>query len=490
MGSFLKPRTRLARALSANQPGSSTPHTVVVLPSYSVGESMLAHYGHRIPALEHRQLLSVLMLPHVERAQILFVTSQRPERKVLDYYLSLVPVEHRRAMRARIRIIEVADPTPRSVTDKLLDRPDLVARLRRMARGGLAYIEPWNVTPNEMELARRLGMPLNGTAADLWPLGFKSNGRRVMRSAGVPLPLGHEDVRSVGGVVAAADGIRQQHPDAAGVIVKTDNASTGDGNRILRFSASTTVTELRNAVESLDPMFLADVRRGAVVEELVVGAGFACPSVQLDIKPGGHVEVLSTHEQLMGGPDGQEYLGCQFPANPSYRDVLPSYGVAVGRALATQGALGRVGVDFAAVQSAAGSWDIYGLEINLRKCGTNHPQFTLRNLVPGRYDDATGRWITEDGSERCYLATDNLVDPSWVGRPMDDVVRAIRSAGLEFDRHTRTGLVLHMFSGLDIDGRIGLTAIGVSPAHAEELYGAGVMALSLRSARAQLPLPV
>ena len=78
MGGFVNSRSRLARALSANQPGSSTPHTMVVVPSYSVGDSLLAHYGHRIPALEHRFLTSLLMLPRVAASHILFVTSLHP----------------------------------------------------------------------------------------------------------------------------------------------------------------------------------------------------------------------------------------------------------------------------------------------------------------------------------------------------------------------------------------------------------------------------
>jgi hypothetical protein len=160
-------RVALARALSANQPGSRTPHTMVVLPSYSVGDSLLAHYGHRIPALEHRHLLSLLLLPRVPACEILFVTSLAPPPEVLDYYLSLVPPKHRRSMASRIRILEVPDPSPRSVSAKLLDRPDLIAEVRRMVRRRLAYIDPWNVTDFEMELSRRLGLPLNGTAPEL-----------------------------------------------------------------------------------------------------------------------------------------------------------------------------------------------------------------------------------------------------------------------------------------------------------------------------------
>ena len=38
------------------------------------------------------------------------------------------------------------------------------------------------------------------------------------------------------------------------------------------------------------------------VPAALVGAEVAFPSVQVDIAPGGHVEVVSTHEQLLGGP--------------------------------------------------------------------------------------------------------------------------------------------------------------------------------------------
>ena len=484
MGRFGYSRSRLAHALSANQPGSGTPHTVVVLPSYSVSDSLLAHYGHRIPALEHRFLTSLLMLPRLAHSHILFVTSLHPGPDVLDYYLSLMPPQHRLDAASRIDILEIPDPSPRSVSAKLLDRPDLIAEIRERTRGRVAHIEPWNVTKIETKLARRLGMPLNGTAPHLWPLGFKSSGRRIMRTAGVPLPLGHEDVRTVDGIVAAALSIREQRPEAAGVVIKTDNSGTGDGNRILRFAPSDTIEDLRGAVESLEPWFLAEIPLGVVVEELVVGTEFTSPSVQIDIAPDGHVEVLSTHEQLLGGDNGQVYLGCAFPADPDYGYKLAAYGQAVGRALAEQGALGRLCVDFAAARSGSGRWRVYGLEINLRKSGTTHPYSVLRNLAPGRYDSHTGRWVGDDGAERCYRATDNLVDPAWHGRTADDVIQAIRSAGLDFDPMSRTGVVLHMFCGLNIDGRLGLTAIGTSPDHAEELYDAAVVALSVRAVSA------
>jgi hypothetical protein len=471
------PDVRLARARSANHRGSSVAHTVVVLPSYSVGPSLLARYGERIAALEHRQLLTMLMLPLVPGSEIVFVTAKHPTEAVLEYYLSLMPEEVRGSVRGRLRVVEVPDTSPRSITAKLLERPDLMAEIRSMTRGRLAFIEPWNVTHLEMDVARELGLPLNGTPAHLWPLGFKSRGRELMRSAGVPLAAGREGVRSVAEVVAAADDVKQQHPAAVGVVIKLDNSGTGDGNRVIRFADAGSAASMQATVESLEPWYLSELEEGAVVEELITGQQLSNPSVQVDIAPGRRVRTVSTHEQLLGGSTGQEYLGCRFPADPGYRRQLTWYGQAVGKKLAKYGAMGRFCVDFVAARAEGSGWRVHGLEINLRKSGTSHPFSLLHNLVPGQYDPVTGGWSGADGSERCYRSTDSLVDPAWRGRPADEVISAVRSAGLELDPRTGVGSVLHMLVGLDIDGRIGLTTIGRSPHHAERLHEETVAAL-------------
>jgi hypothetical protein len=283
--------------------------------------------------------------------------------------------------------------------------------------------------------------------------------------------------------LAAAEAIRRQHAGAAGVVIKLDNSGTGEGNRVVRFAGSPTAAELQAAVESLGPGYLSDLASGAVVEELVTGHQFSSPSVQVDIAPVRRVEVLSTHEQLLGGASGQVYQGCRFPANPGYRIQLQSYGEALGQLLAEQGAMGRFCVDFAAVRSPSSAWQVHGLEINLRKTGTSHPHSLLHSLVPGHYDSLTGSWSAKDGSDRCYSSTDNLVDPAWRGLSADDVINAVRSAGLEYDPRSGIGAILHMLIGLDIDGRIGLTTIGRSPAHAERLHQAAVAAIETPASR-------
>ena len=59
--------------------------------------------------------------------------------------------------------------------------------------------------------------------------------------------------------------------------------------------------------------------RGGVIEERIQGTEFTSPSVQLRATPLGDVELLSTHDQLLGGKSGQSYLGCVFPANRGVR---------------------------------------------------------------------------------------------------------------------------------------------------------------------------
>jgi hypothetical protein len=470
---------RLGDVLALHRPGSTAPHVRIELPSYSMAPSILAHYAPRLVALEHRYLLSQLALPRIPGCQVVFVTCAAPDPEVLDYYFSLLPPQQRADVAARLQVFVVPDGSPRPVSAKLLDRPDLVEELRRRTAGLPTFIEPWNVSGLEVDLAGRLGVPVNGTDPALWPLAFKSAGRRLFAEAGIPTPVGCEDVRSVDDVVDAVAQIRARSRDARAVVVKTDDSGAGDGNQVITLDPDTDAAAVRRQVERFPDWYLADLELGGVVEELVSGARFSSPSVQVEIPAGGDPVVCSSHEQVLDGPTGQVYHGCRFPARHGYAGRLGGYGQAIGEVLAARGAVGRFGVDFAATRSAGGQWDVFALEVNLRKGGTTHPYAALEALTSGRYDAATGDWVCDDGSRRCYEATDNLVDPRWLGRRPADVIRAVAAAGLQFDRETGTGVVLHMLSGLAIDGRVGLTAIGRNRSHAARLYEATVAALEL-----------
>src|SRR4029434_6475532 len=112
MKTFEELQTSLGPVWSLNRPGSSVAHVVVVLPSFSVGESLLSHYASRIPALEHRYLVTHLLLQRIQACELVFLTCQAPGQEVLDYYTSLVPADRRASVRARFRLVVVPDTTP------------------------------------------------------------------------------------------------------------------------------------------------------------------------------------------------------------------------------------------------------------------------------------------------------------------------------------------------------------------------------------------
>ena len=80
--------------------------------------------------------------------------------------------------------------------------------------------------------------------------------------------------------------------------------------------------------------------------------------MQLRVTPLGEVELLSTHDQLLGGPSGQSYLGCRFPADFACQGDRAD-AATIGRRLAREGVLGRFAIDFVVVRDTAGSWTPY-----------------------------------------------------------------------------------------------------------------------------------
>ncbi len=96
--------------------------------------------------------------------------------------------------------------------------------------------------------------------------------------------------------------------------------------------------------------YLAKARQmGAIVEAFVEGEQKRSPSAQFRIDPLGAVECISTHDQVLGGPGGQVFLGCGFPADEPYRLAIQEEGAKVAALLAQHGVLGRFGIDFVSV---------------------------------------------------------------------------------------------------------------------------------------------
>ena len=213
--------------------------------------------------------------------------------------------------------------------------------------------------------------------------------------------------------------------------------------------------------------------RGGVVEERVgVGAKeVRSPSVQLRITPLGKVELLSTHDQMLGGPSGQSYLGCIFPADPAYASAITRDAAKVAELLRDAGVIGRFALDFVVTRAnETAPWETYAIEINLRKGGTTHPFLTLQFLTGGTYDAEKAVFIAPNGQEKFLVASDHMDSSRYRGFTPDDLFDLVVRRGLHFGQVRQTGIVFHMLSALGSTGRLGLTAVGNSPEEARSIF--------------------
>jgi hypothetical protein len=234
---------------------------------------------------------------------------------------------------------------------------------------------------------------------------------------------------------------------------------------------------MRTPAGSFEAYAEAFARHGGVVEERLTGRELRSPSVQLRGTPLGELEVLSTHDQLLGGADGQTYEGCRFPADEAYAPAITRDAVAVGERLVRGGVMGRFAIDFVVVSNDAGGWSPYAIELNLRKGGTTHPFLTLQFLTAGAYEPETARFHTPAGAAKCFVASDYVHSDAYRGLTLDRLFDIVVRNGLHFDQSHQTGVVLHSMSGLAERGRMGLTAVGDSHEHADEIFAAARRAL-------------
>src|SRR6266487_2251653 len=390
------------------------PQTIVVVPSISIDA---ISEGAVMQAYEERFLFLLLLLRQ-PRARLIYVTSQAILPSIIDYYLDLLP----------------------------------------------------GVIPSHAHQRLFLLSPLDGSVS----------------------PLSQENLVSADDVIEAITEMRARKPSIKQVLIKLNEGVSGEGNALVDLSGlspsedSDARTALQDRLRAMrfelkgityDSYMKKLEERKGVVEERIAGEEFRSPSVQLRITPLGSVELLSTHDQLLGGPSGQSYLGCAFPADSGYASLITRQAAKVGRRLAKEGVIGRFALDFVVVRSNE-KWDPYAIEINLRKGGTTHPFLTLQFLTDGTYDPETAIFTAPNGQHKFFVASDHVESPLYRTLTPDDLFDIVVRHNLHFDQTRQTGVVFHMMSALGELGRTGLTAVGNSHEEASDLYKRAVEVLN------------
>ncbi|NCJ05851.1 carboxylate-amine ligase [Synechococcales cyanobacterium C] len=471
-----------------NEPGEGDAD-ILVIPSFSVDQQEL----QKIDGFLHyeERLLFALMRLRNPRTRLIYITSQPLPPIVIDYYLQLLPGIPFSHARDRLMLLPIYDQSLKPLSQKILERPRLLQRIRHSLRPDCAYMVCFNSTDLERDLSVALNIPLLAADPELLYWGTKSGSRQIFAECGIPHPDGSPLVREVSGLVREAAQLWQRQPSLQRMVVKLNEGFSGEGNALLSLrdaplGSGASLEERRafvaqqlpnlkfeSATESWTHFSQRIPLLGVIVEAFIEGEGKQSPSVQGRVNPTGEVEILSTHDQILGGPSGQIYLGCRFPAHEDYRIQLQELGLKIGENLAQKGVLERFGVDFVIVPPPPGSsepWQVNAIEINLRKGGTTHPFMTLKLLTNGVYDLSDGCFYSQQGLPKFYVASDNLQREHYQGLLPTDLMDIIAHHHLHFDTGSETGTVFHLMGCLSEFGKLGLTSIGNSPEQAEEIF--------------------
>ena len=480
---FKKLQKRFPQQFEHIFPDKLAPRTVIIIPSLTMDTEILS----KISGINHyeERMLCMLMLLRMPRTHVIYVTSETIDPIIVDYYLHMLPgITGYHALR-RLTLLSCHDSSTKPLTQKILERPRLIQRIKDfIPPDHEAHMSCFIVTTQERSLAVQLQIPIYGCDPDLYDLGSKSNGRKIFRECGLSVPPGFEDLHTKEDIIDALVKLKKQNPALRKAVVKMNDGFSGDGNAIFSYSGSENSMDLKkwitdNLQEKIRlvaddltyDMFLKKYDfMGGIAEEFLEGDQKESPSVQCRVTPAGKIEIISTHDQELGGESGQVYIGAHFPASTEYAVDLGSMGRKVAAALMERGVLGRFAVDFISVKEKDG-WKHYPIEINLRKGGTTHPFLMLQFLTDGVYDEEQGLYYTSKGHLiRYYFCSDNLKSEKYIGLSPHDLIDIAMVNDLHYDGTSQEGIMFHLIGALSQYGKLGVVCIGSTPQRAREFY--------------------
>lgn len=488
---FEKIQRGFSQQFAAFFPDNLALKTIVVIPSLTLDQEVLQKIDGAIHYEE--RLLCLLMLLRMPRTHVIYVSSMPIDPVIIDYYLHLLPGITGYHARERLTLLSCYDSSAISLTQKILDRPRLVERiLQSIPVSHVAHIACFNTTALERTLAVTLNLPIYGCDPSLNYCGTKSGSRKIFLMAGLDIPPGTEDLKSYDEIVHAVAALKDMYPELKHALIKLNEGFSGEGNALIEYPVQLSQKEMfnwihQNLYQKMIPVakdmsiatFLEKFAgMGGVVEAFIESDIKASPSVQCRISPMGEVDIISTHDQVLGGDLSQLFLGAHFPADQAYSREIAALSETIAHVLKAEGVIGRFSIDFVSIKQND-QWKHYAIEINLRKGGTTHPFLMLQFLTNGHYDPLSGRYQTLNQQERFYFASDNLHQNSYKGLTPHDLIDIAMFHGLHFDGATQKGVMFHMIGALSQFGKMGIVCIGDSH---EEAYAYFVKTMDVLNA--------
>jgi hypothetical protein len=212
-------------------PDNLAAKTIVVIPSLSLDQEVLSKVEGALYYEE--RLLCLLMLLRMPRANVVYVSSMPIDPVIVDYYLHLLPGITGYHARERLTLISCYDSSAIPLTEKILQRPRLIERIKKaIPAGNVAHIACFNTTGLERTLAVHLCIPIYGCDPSLIYMGTKSGSRRAFMKAGVAMPPGSENLTGYDDIVHAVAALKDMHPQIKKAVIKLNDGFSGDGYTI------------------------------------------------------------------------------------------------------------------------------------------------------------------------------------------------------------------------------------------------------------------
>ncbi|MFM8674274.1 MAG: carboxylate-amine ligase, partial [Vulcanococcus sp.] len=229
--SFQELQAQLQPGWGCEHSGDGGQFDVLVVPSLSMDRALMAlvtgahHY-------EERQLFSLIRLrdPGV---RAIYVTSKLLPELVVDAVLELMPGVPTSHARRRLHLFDTDDASNRPLTEKLLERPALLGRIRELLRPGRSFISCFVVTELEKRLSEVLQVPLLGTNPTLSYWGSKAGSRELFARCGVPHPAGSNLVHNLADLAEVSAELWESQPELKRCVVKLNEGISGEGHATL-----------------------------------------------------------------------------------------------------------------------------------------------------------------------------------------------------------------------------------------------------------------
>ena len=121
--------------------------------------------------------------------------------------------------------------------------------------------------------------------------------------------------------------LKKEFPETKRAVVKVNDGFSGDGNALFSYKGIDEAEDpyqwIKDELRSRLKMVAGDLtyesfmhkfrEMGGIVEAFVEGEHKESPSVQCRVTPSGECEVISTHDQELGGESRSDLYGRQFP---------------------------------------------------------------------------------------------------------------------------------------------------------------------------------